>query len=232
MRTVAVTFGDGNFLPIATAMAKRFEKLNGIEVVLLDIDKLPPMDHAGWSKTCMWDQLPSDVDRAVWFDADMIPIAPLTDLIPHPEVQFAAVADMYHGGRQEAEWDCEEVEELPVYFNSGIFFANRSTAPAFAAARERMNERTWAHWDQTPLNLELHKILSEKDYEVLPRCANWMPGFSSLPPEDIRMLHLAGFPNGGIRYCLLHSFMIAFDRLTAEELAEKGEALCFESCAP
>jgi len=233
MKTMAVTFGDGNFSPIVEAMAKRFEKLNCIETMILDIDKLPPMDHAGWSKTCIWDQLPADVDRAIWFDADMIPIAPITDLLPHPAVRFAAVADLYHGGRQSAEWDCEEVIGLPVYFNSGFFVANRSTEAAFISAQSRMNERTWTHWDQTPLNLELHKILGENDYQLLPRNANWMPGFSTIPPADIRMLHLAGFPDGGIRYCILHSFMIAFERLTAEELAEKGGALiCSGSCAP
>lgn len=231
MRTVAVTFGDGAFRRIAAAMAKRFTALNEIEVILLDIDKLPPMDHAGWAKTCMWDQLPADVDRAIWFDADMIPIAPITDLIPHPDVLFAAVPDMYHGGRQEAEWDIEDVIDLPTYYNSGLFVANRVTAPAFAAARARMNERTWSHWDQTPLNLELHKILGEADVEALPRIANWMPGFSNQAPQDMRMLHLAGFPNGGLRFCLLNAFIIAFERLTAEELAEKGAALCCASCA-
>lgn len=232
MKTVAVTFGDGRYEPICQAMARRFETINGIRTVILDIDKLPPMPHAAWSKICIWDQLEPDVDRAIWFDADMIPIAPITDLIPHDDVAFAAVPDMYHGGRQAAEWDYEEVVDLPVYYNSGLFIANRETVPAFDAARARMNDRDWAHWDQTPLNIEIQKAISPARREEMPRSANWMLGFSSLPPEDIRMLHLAGMTSKELLYTLLHSYMIAFDRLTAEELAEKGGALCSGSCAP
>lgn len=231
MKTVGVTFGDGAFEEIAKAMAKRFEKLNGIETHLLDINKLPAMDHAAWAKSCMWDQLPADVDRAIWFDADMIPIAPIRDLLPHADVKFAAVQDMYHGGRQEAEWDLEEVEGLDVYFNLGMFVANRECAPAFEAARARMNERTWTHWDQTPTNLEVAKILPGSQIEELPRTANWMPGFSDIPPADIRMLHLAGHQNAGYRFTLLRSFMICFEHLTAEEIAKKGRSLCSVGCA-
>lgn len=231
MKTVGVTFGDGVFLPIAQAMAKRFSEVNKLEAIVLDIDRLPPMDHASWSKSCMWDQLPADVDRAIWFDADVVPVAPIVDLLPHPEVQFAAVPDIYHGGRQEAEWVCPLVEDLPNYFNMGVFVANRSTAEMFEHARGRMYEFDWVHIDQTATNLELFEHFRPGQIGELPRIANWMLGFGKILPPDMRMLHLAGAKHAGYRFSVLHGFCLAFERLSLEELAEKGGASCSGSCA-
>lgn len=231
MKTMGVTFGDGAFLEIAEAMAKRFSEINDLETMVLDIDPLPPMPSGTWAKSCMWDQLPEDVDRVIWFDADVIPIAPITDLLPHPDVVFAAVKDLYHGGRQHAEWTCPEVIELPAYYNMGVFVANRETRPMFEAVRERMYQYDWVHGDQTPTNLELFARFREGQILELPRSANWMMGFSDLAPPDMRMLHLAGQKSGPLRFALLHAFRICFEHLSAEELAKKGGASCSGSCA-
>ena len=58
MSTLAVTYGDGSFQPIAESFARRFAELNGIEALAIDPLDAPALDDPSWVKAFLWDLVP------------------------------------------------------------------------------------------------------------------------------------------------------------------------------
>lgn len=227
MKTVGVTFGDGPFEEIAARLADRFSKVNGIPAYAIPVADAPPMHSGNWMKAFLWDWLPEDVERFVWFDSDVVPIASMMEFMPHPGVAFAGCEDVYAGGRQGAEWICPEVEGLDRFVNTGVFVATREFEPVLVAAREMMNQTEWTQRDQIPINLKLPEHLPASKVGALPPICNWMFGFGTNPPRDIRMLHLAGLKDEGLRFALLHSYLLCFEPERAEEFStRRSRGLC------
>jgi hypothetical protein len=221
MRTLAVTFGDHFYQWIAKAFAKRFEELNGIEAMAIDPLKCPNLEDPIWVKAWLWDLVPEDVDRIIWFDADNVPIAPIADLLPSFDYPFCAVLDLPETV-QEAVWKAEEVRACDHYFNMGFFVAQRVTRPVFEDLKGYV-DKDLGFADQSAFNVCLARYYDETDLGVLPKTCNWLQS-SGATPNDIRMFHLAGM-DGAVRLQVLRGFARVFDPLhasTEEECTKEG----------
>jgi lipopolysaccharide biosynthesis glycosyltransferase len=222
MKTLVVSFGDGRYLQPAQASVKRFSRLNDVEGMVLDINKLPErMEHPAWAKAWIWDQVPKDVERVIWIDADVVPVRPIMDILPDFPVPFAAVQDAKQS-RQTAEWGNEKVEDLDVYFNSGVFVAHRDSEPMFREWREGSSVKSKQPFvDQTPLNLMLAKHLKPGEISELPKICNWIGGFGSFP-QTVRMVHFAGLQKA-LRLDILRVFALTEEEdATNERYRAKG----------
>ena len=225
MKTVVVSFGDGNYLEAAQTAVQRFSRLNDVEPVLLDIMQLPDrMPHASWAKAWIWDLIPDNVERAIWIDADVVPVKPMMDLVPEFDAPFCGVEDHPRIGRQCAEWHNEEVLQLQHYFNAGVFVVHRKTEAMFKEWQAEMLEPPVPHIDQTPLNLLLGRHFSANEVYVLPPICNWLGCFGSLP-NDVRLAHLAGWADKGARMTVLRLIsLLEAQGLAQEDQVERGAA--------
>jgi len=206
MSTLAVTFGDGLLQPIAEGSARRFAELNGIEALAIDPLDAPPLEDPTWVKAFLWDLVPKSVDRIIWFDCDCIPIAPVMDLFPRSDYPFGAVPDIPES-TAEAMRHYPEAKKCKYYFNAGFFFARRVTQPLFEDWKGMIDENAGFR-DQTSLNILLNKYYGSEDVYFLPPLVNWMGALGMAPPE-VRMLHLAGWPNTKQKM----QIMLAFSRI-------------------
>lgn len=208
MRTLAVTFGNGSFQPIAESFARRFAALNGIKTLAVNPLDAPALEDPSWVKAWVWDLVPRRVDRIIWFDADCVPIAPVVDLLPSYDYPFGAVQDM-ESSVTEALRYCAEAKQCKYYVNAGFFFAGRATRPLFEEWKSMMQDGAGFR-DQTALNLVLNLYYGPSDILFLPPTVNWMGGFGKAP-SDVRMMHLAGWPEDNRRIQILRAFMRVFD---------------------
>ena len=223
MKTLAVSFGDGRYLKPARAAITRFSRLNDVEGMVIDIEKLPNgLDHPAWSKAFVWNVVPADVERVIWIDADIVPIGPIMDIVPDFEIPFCVAKDTDRS-RQTAEWGDPAVKELRTYFNSGVFVAHRSTEPLFAEWQAQATAGLrHPFMDQTPLNLLIEKHLtSGQIFELPPEC-NWLTPFGPIAP-GVRMAHLAGWPPE-IRMDVLRLFALIEDEPVQGDRIERGVA--------
>jgi len=193
MKTMAVSFGDGHLDVGAKFAVERFAELNDVEAMVMDAEKIPNnLNAAAYMKAWIFDAVPSDVERVVWIDADLIPIRSIIDVMPDYPIPFSAVTDAPKS-RQIAEWDVPEVEEIRVYFNSGFFIAHREAEPVFEEWKKMAVDGVdRVYWDQTPMNLLVDKMLSPGDVFELPPTFNWLSSFGYMP-EEVRMYHMAGW---------------------------------------
>ena len=142
----------------------------------------------------MWDVLPETVDRVVYLDGDVLPLRKLPEL---PDVDFAAA--------REANWISNEVCALwpaltqPEYFvNSGVFVANRKTAPMFKRVLERQRsagdgQLPWLR-DEVILNVELQLAVKngEITFDRLPTKWNQLTLHADHHTKEPYMMHFAG----------------------------------------
>ena len=116
----------------------------------LHLPALDPTRAACLLKLHAWHLVPPDIDAILYADLDILPIAPRSPAAALAGVDFACVRD---------RWDDPEVARvaatigLPAheYFNAGLIYARRSTAPMFDAAIADFDRPKW--YDQTALNL-------------------------------------------------------------------------------
>jgi len=225
MKTVVVSFGDGRHAEYAKVALRRFEQLNEVESWMLNIEALPRgLSHPTWAKAWIWESVPSDVERVIWIDTDVIPIRPIMDLIPDFAIPWCAVEDI-EISRQEAEWDKERVEGVRTYFNAGVFVAHRSTEPMFRRLQEiALLGKRYQFSDQTPMNLLVDEMFGEEEFVKLPRECNWLLPFGDIP-ADVRMVHLAGAP---FRDTIIRLFGLLESSPAQGSRIERG-ASCVES---
>lgn len=190
MKTVAFTCGLGPARPWAERAARRFEELNGIETRALLAEHMPlrrSLRSPTWVKAFLWDAAPSDCERIVWLDADVVPRLPLGDL---PEEPFSAVAELPDSVERERR-AFPPARTLPRYFNAGFFVATRPSEPAFDALQKIMH-RSPAYGlflDQGWFNLCIWTIAGEWR-EITPEWCR--PLVAGAAPVPARMIHVTG----------------------------------------
>jgi len=210
MKTVALTYGDGHYAPIRDIITDRFRELNEIETRLILPEHVPfPLWRGAWIKPFLWELVEDDVDRILWFDADMVPLRPVMDLLPKDPVPFAAVSDCPQAA-------LTAIREEPTltgarhYFNTGFFIASRDSIPMFKEAQKLMpahgkTVRTYFFWEQTPINMAIEKHLRDEAVS-LPAQLNWLWVSQGRPGKEVRMVHYAGWRGveERVRYMLAH----------------------------
>ncbi len=226
MNTLAVTFGDALYEPIAKVFAKRFQELNGIDTVAIDPKDCPPLEHVSWIKAWIWDLVPASVERVIWFDVDNIPIAPVVDLLPSYDYPFSATLDS-PATKQEATWTSEEVRACEYYLNLGFFVARRVTQPIFDELKTYV-DRKLGFIDQSAFNVCLNRYYAQADIHILSQLCNWIKSFGNAP-TDVRMLHLAGWALDD-RFEMLRTFTRVFEP-QVKGIDPREEALCAASSA-
>ena len=179
MRTVAVTGGLGNHYSLnAKRFTDRFNHLSqyvpdGFECInvnnLLHTWRVVPLDQ-WFLKAYLWDVLPDDIERLVWFDCDIVQMRPigLSDL---PDVPFAAAPDSRWTDVNTFDlWPpSEDVER---FFNSGVMICKRETRDVFDQVKEIAEKincgeiKKQAVGDQRWFNLFVAR--KYKDYKTNP----------------------------------------------------------------
>ncbi len=222
MSTLAVTYGDGSFQPIAESFAHRFAEINGVEAIAIDPLDAPALDDPSWVKAFLWDLVPKSVDRIIWFDCDCIPIAPVMDLFPNSDYPFGAVGDIPES-ITEAMRHYPDAKKCKYYFNAGFFFARRVTQPLFEEWKGYIEEGAGFR-DQTSLNILLNRYYDNPEVFFLPPLVNWMGAFG-MAPAEVRMLHLAGWPNARQKMQMLLAFSRVFNPMV-KGVSPREEAPC------
>lgn len=224
MSTLAVTFGNGSFQPLAETFARRFSALNGIDAMAIDPMDAPPLEDPSWIKAWLWDLVPKSVDRVVWFDADCVPVAPVMDLFPSHDYPFGAVSDM-DSSITEALRHCADAKSCQYYLNAGLFFARRVTRPLFDEWKSFLGKDAGFR-DQTAMNIVLNRYYKASDICLLSPLVNWLGGFGKAP-QNVRMLHLAGWENDKRRFQILRAFARVFEPVV-KGICPREELLCVD----
>lgn len=209
MRTITVTFGDVMYQQIAEVLAERFQDLNGIEAMAIDPMKAPNLEDVAWIKAWVWDLVPSDVGRVIWFDANILPLLSVTDLlVPSYDYPFAAV-EASPEVRQEATWKLEEVRSCLYYFCTSMFVARRVTRPIFEDVK-RYASSDPSIGVQSAFNLCLNRYYKTLDVASLSVICNWKMSFGPMP-TDARMLQLDSLEEDA-RLQMMQTFTRVFEQ--------------------
>lgn len=222
MRTIAVTFGDVMYQQIAEDLAKRFQDLNDIEALAIDPMNAPSLKDISWIKAWVWDLVPSDVGRVIWFDVNTVPLLPIDDLLtPSYDYPFAAV-EASPEVRQEATWKLEEVRSCLYYFCTSMFVARRVTRPIFEDVKRHASSDP-SIGVQSAFNLCLNRYYKTLDVAPLSVICNWKMSFGPAP-TDARMLQLDSLDED-VRLQMMQTFTRVF-RQEAKAEPHGKEVLC------
>lgn len=175
-------------------VAERFKRLNKMPVRVIHDGDLPGVYLANghWARYYAWDIVPSDVERIIYMDTDMLPLRALPEL---PDVDFAAPTD-YDTTKNMVLNSVPYLKEKGIYFNSGFFIATRKTRKAFRRVLDLMPSEIFPppfFADQTPLNIEIQRGLDRNELTFKLLSQKW----SCLPLHDARiqdpyMVHCTG----------------------------------------
>lgn len=174
-RGVAVTIGVGRFEHLARRAADEMRQMTGLETVVLGPEHLEAsgLEHPSFLKFRLFDLV--DAENILWFDADMVPLAPWSPQEFFGNPAIVAVRDRMLGTvLQEAEdWKIPPAE----YFNAGLFIANATAHKRWLQTAEslRFINPTMLQ-DQSPLNAA--RVRLQIPMKLLDRRYNWL-GFGS-----------------------------------------------------
>jgi hypothetical protein len=204
VKIIAVTAAFDWDRALLERVVARFKFLNGIDTIVLDRGILPNWRprHWGWTKTLMWDYVPHDADIAVWYDADIVSVAPLGAL---PEYPFSAVRDFEPTIKRVqksflplSRWDC--------YFNSGFIVCTRESLDVWRLVRwfgrnVRKTPEQQMPGEQSWLNLSVAML--HGSYFVLDPSWNTLgfgqpgrrPDVETADLSNVKMAHFAGTGN-------------------------------------
>lgn len=196
MKTKFFTIADGPYFGyMAKELSQRLKKLNDIDLVILrdDLAKAVGCDRRQyWLKAFLWDYA-DGYDRIGYFDADILPIAPLPQaILDDYQSPFMARLDIDQTGYNQRHLHYPVLfSKIVHYFNNGVFFANRSAEPVFDRLKKEMNNTIHASCvEQTWMN----KIVDDTcGVTLLPkRISHLVTGEPEM--EDRCMIHYAGLP--------------------------------------
>lgn len=173
--------------------AERFRRLNGREVfivtdeVLARSPRAAALAHPRLAKTLIWELIDSNVDRIVYYDRDILPVAPLGDL---PDCLFAAAPDR-PVGLDVAKRHWPFFKRSNFYFNSGFFVARRESRPVFdmVYALQSDDMDCLGCYDQTLFNIVSQSML---DVVQLPVEYSYPIADARVPCEHPKMVHCFG----------------------------------------
>lgn len=182
-------------------IAHRFAVINNMPVTIIQDADLSgiTLSHSHFARYHMWDILPKDVQKVVYFDVDILPMRPLPKL---PGADFAAAPESPHHISEACKlWPL--FKESGFYFNSGVFVASRSTDLVFKRVLDKQTHAGNGKWpwiiDQTLFNIEMQAAVKngEITIEQLPREWNSLVVLDqkSEVPEPY-MLHFAAMGIG------------------------------------
>ena len=172
---VAVTIGVGRFEHLARRAADEMHQMTGLQTVVLGPEHFEAsgLEHPSFLKFRLFDLV--DAENILWFDADMVPLAPWSPQEYFGNPALIAVRDRMLGTvLQEAEaWEIPPEE----YFNAGLFIANAAAHKRWLLNAEslRFTKPTMLQ-DQSPLNAA--RVRLQIPLKLLDRRYNWL-GFGS-----------------------------------------------------
>jgi len=174
-RGVAVTIGVGRFEHLAQRAADEMRQMTGLETVVLGPDHFAAskLEHPSFLKFRLFDLV--DAENIIWFDADMVPLAPWSPQEFFGSPALIAVRDRMLGSVfQEADtWEIRPEE----YFNAGLFIANAKAHKHWLQTAESLRfARPTLLQDQSPLNAA--RVRLQIPLKLLDRRYNWL-GFGS-----------------------------------------------------
>lgn len=208
MKTCAVMAAiwmEPSLVEIVRRIAERFERLNNMEVrVIVDQDLSGKfLSSSYYAKYHAWKQVPSDIERIIYLDTDMLPLRPLPEL---PDVDFAAAPE-----RKEIYDECSAawpiIQRTGTYFNAGMLIATRKAEHIFQRMILRQTHSIGgeAPWfgEQSFMNIEVFSAVEagEITFQQLPRSWNQLILIDTYepPPPEAHMLHFAGGHNAKLR---------------------------------
>lgn len=174
-------------------VASRFAALNKKQVMVVGRADLPPealIGHPTYAKAWLWDIVPANVDRILFFDFDIIPLRAMPLL---PDAPFIAVPD--------AQWYIDRMRAMYPFFaatryvfNAGFFVAHRDTRKCFDQLKSftvklGFNSPYGSTYEQTPFN---HLIQSSFDVHWLPRTVHCLAHTNYDEAPTACLLHLTG----------------------------------------
>lgn len=190
MKTIAITYGDGEYLLWVRRMAAHFERLNDIPTLVIPPADCPEgLPHPAWIKAWIWDFVPHDVDRIIWLDGDVVPMKSIVDLLPGDDIAFAAVEDIAPSVA-DARKTYPPARGFAHYYNAGVFVVTRELQQGFEAFKEMRHKPEILYAEQSYLNQIVHDLVPKEKQMTLPTMANHFHGSFYC---GIRMWHLAGW---------------------------------------
>lgn len=185
----------------------RFELLNDVKVqIIKDLD-LKDDQSREFIKCDLWDMVPSDVDRILYFDADILPICKLPEI---PDGEFCAAPDNAEGLEMvQRFWPM--FKKTNFQFNAGMFIASRSTDPWFKLVKEMACYKPDHHgmYDQTLFNMVLQ---TQVDVTRLSKQWNYLAPMEQEIVSYPYMLHLSGMRQRYTMMKLMLDMLDASDR--------------------
>ena len=174
-RGVAVTIGVGRFEHLAHRAADEMHQMTGLPTVVLGQEhfEASKLEHPSFLKFRLFNLV--DAENILWFDADMVPLAPWSPQGFFGGPAIIAVRDRMLGTvLDEANaWEVPPEE----YFNAGMFIANAAAHKRWLQIAEslRFTKPTMLQ-DQSPLNAA--RVRLQIPLKLLDRRHNWL-GFGS-----------------------------------------------------
>lgn len=180
-------------------IAKRLGRLNGCKVQVVDDTTLGRVTNIIASplfvRYYIWQLVPDDVDRVIFVNNDIIPMAPLP-FNELPDCDFAAVADQ-PSVYEAVSARIPVIKRAGTYFNTNVFMATRKTAPLFkrilAMQSNLLDMEPW--WgDQTLVNMLVRAAVEagEIKFEQLDRRWNSLSLIDPTAPDSPYLISLAG----------------------------------------
>jgi len=196
MKTLAVTYDDrARWREYATIHARWFTQLNGIEAEVLPVDMWPrDLCFPHYGKLWIWDMVPADVDRLIWFDSDLIPVRPMGDL---PSAAMSMVVDNKAWVVSDIWSRIETLRGVWPYWNTGFIVMHRSAKWVFDECKklvpkpndEHENQWGWL-WDQNVIN----HVISVKGFRdkvtTLHPIYNYHSGLPRPIPCSVKHIHI------------------------------------------
>ena len=126
---------DSAVMSIVEQCADRFHRLNGVAPQIITAADMKGIEYdrfrAAYTRAWLWDLVPTTVERILYYDWDIIPVRPLG---APPKGRFAAVLGPGVGHMRKV---FDFVRKTGVFFNAGLFLAERSTRPIFEGTPRR-----------------------------------------------------------------------------------------------
>lgn len=165
MKTLGLSIGIGqHWSDAATYACTQMQKHTGIECrPIHDIPGLPAGWNPSWGKAWLWDFVPDEVERILFFDCDIVCIRPWTEWqIAHP---YLATREIYRNPVINAEIRAYGLQD---YFNSGLFVCHRSQRQRLESIRDYGPH--YSAWiDQTAMN-----VVFADTWRPMPSHTNWL----------------------------------------------------------